>query len=262
MGSLQNKIAFITGGAMGNGAGIARVMAEKGATVILADKNEQVFETAKQIGSAAHAYQVDITDYDRVKEIADQVLVKFGKLDILVNNAGIARFVDVKNLSDELFELHWRVNVLGAWNCTKAFINSMIDRRYGRIVNMSSVTGPRVSDPGMMAYGTSKGAVLALTKTTAMDVARYGITANAIIPGYILTPMVEHSAHETSPGNPQAVIDGIARGVPLGRLGKPEEIGYLAAFLASDEAAYITGAEFLIDGGSTLPETQAMGIKN
>lgn len=137
----------------------------------------------------------------------------------------------------------------------------MIDRRYGRIVNMSSVTGPRVSDPGMMAYGMTKGAVLAFTKTTAMDVARYGITANAIIPGYILTPMVRHSAEESDAEDPQSVIDGIAAGVPLGRLGDPKEIGYLAAFLASDEAAYITGTEVLIDGGSTLPETGAMGLK-
>jgi NAD(P)-dependent dehydrogenase (short-subunit alcohol dehydrogenase family) len=170
--------------------------------------------------------------------------------------------VDVKDMSDEILHFHWRVNVLGTWNCTKALIGHMIARRYGRIVNMSSVTGPRVSDPGMMAYGLSKGAVLAFTKATAMDVARYGITANAILPGYILTPMVRHSAEESNPANPQIVIDGIAAGIPMGRLGEPREIGYLAAFLASDEAAYITGGEFLIDGGNTLPETSAMGLKD
>jgi len=262
MSSLEGKIAFVTGAAMGNGQGIAAVFAEKGATVILADISEKVFDTAAQIGHGAVAFQVDIAKYDEVKKVADQVIARFGRLDILVNNAGVARFVDVKNMSDEIRDFHWNVNVVGCWNCTKAFINQMIGQRYGRIVNMSSVTGPRVSDPGMMAYGMSKGAVLAFTKATAMDVARYGITANAILPGYILTPMVWHSATESDPEQPQRVIDGIAAGVPLKRLGDPREIGYLAAFLASDEAAYITGAEFLIDGGSTLPETSAMGLKD
>jgi NAD(P)-dependent dehydrogenase (short-subunit alcohol dehydrogenase family) len=167
----------------------------------------------------------------------------------------------VKNMDDEILALHWRVNVLGTWNCTKALLGHMIKRRYGRIVNMSSVTGPRVSDPGMMAYGMSKGAVLAFTKTTAVDVARYGITVNAILPGYILTPMVQRSAEESWPADPRNILESIARGVPLGRLGDPREVGYLAAFLSSDEASYITGAEMVIDGGSTLPETAAMGLK-
>ncbi len=259
MAYLKGKIAFITGAAMGNGEGIARVMAEKGATVILADINEAVFETAKSIGENAYAYQVDISDYNKVKEVADQVIAQFGRLDILVNNAGIARMIRIEDMKDDLRDFHYRVNVVGTWNCTKAFIPHMIAAKYGRIVNMSSVTGPRVVDPGMMGYAMSKGAVLGFTKAIAMDVAQYGITCNAILPGYILTPMVQHSAHETDPKNPQRVIDGIAAGVPLGRLGEPKEIGYLAAFIASDEAAYITGTEFLIDGGSTLPETGSMG---
>jgi len=259
MSSLQGKVAFITGAAMGNGEGIARVMAQKGAEVILADINDKVFATAASIGPSAHAYKVDVADYAAVQEVADEVIAKFGKLDILVNNAGIARLIRIDNMSDELRDFHYHVNVVGVWNCTKAFIPHMIKARYGRIVNMSSVTGPRVVDPGMMGYAMSKGAVLAFTKAIAMDVAKYNITANAILPGYILTPMVEHTAHETNPENPQKVIDGIAAGVPLGRLGKIEEIGYLAAFLASDEAAYITGSELLIDGGSTLPETSSVG---
>ncbi len=262
MGTLDGKVAFITGAAMGNGEGIATVMAQKGATVLLVDISDKVHETAKKIGPNAHAYQVDITEYEQVKNAADDAIAKFGHVDILVNNAGIARFIDVRNMDDELRDRHYKINVVGVWNCTKALINHMIDRRYGRIVNMSSVTGPRVSDPGMMAYGMTKGAVLAFTKTTAMDVARYGITANAIIPGYILTPMVRHSAEESCAENPQSVIDGIAAKVPIGRLGKPEEIGYLAAFLASDEAAYITGTEVLIDGALTLPETGAMGLRD
>lgn len=259
MGTLTGKVAFITGSAMGNGEGIARCMAEKGATVLLADINDKVFETAKSIGECAHAYKLDITKYEEVKAAADDAIAKFGHVDILVNNAGVARFVDCRDMSDELRDFHYRVNVCGVWNCTKAFINHMIDRKYGRIVNLSSTTGPLVSDPGMMAYAMSKGAVLAFTKATAMDVAKLGITANAILPGYILTPMVRHSAEETNPDDPQSVIDGIGAGVPMGHLGDPKDIGYAACYLASDEAAYVTGTSILVDGGLTLPETNAMG---
>ena len=153
--------------------------------------------------------------------------------------------IPVNNMDDALRDLHYQVNMVGTWNCVKAFLPHMIERKYGRILNMSSVTGPRVVDPGMMGYAMSKGAISAFTKAIAMDVAKYGITSNAILPGYFLTPMVMHSAQETDPENPQRVLDGIAAGVPLGRFGKPEEIGYLAAFLASDEAAYFTGQEFV-----------------
>ena len=261
-GLLQDKIALVTGAAMGNGEGIARVMAAKGATVILADKNEKVFETAASLGQAATAYQVDVSQYDQVAQMAEQVMAQFGRLDILVNNAGIARMIPVNNMDDALRDLHYQVNMVGTWNCGKAFLPHMIERTYGRILNMSSVTGPRGVDPGMMGYAMSKGAISAFTKAIAMDVAKYGITSNAILPGYFLTPMVMHSAQETDPENPQRVLDGIAAGVPLGRFGKPEEIGYLAAFLASDEAAYFTGQEFVIDGGAGLPETNAMGVVN
>lgn len=260
MGTLDGKIAFITGAAMGNGEGIARVMADKGATVILADVNDKVFETAASIGANARACKVDVSDYSSVKEAADNVIDRFERLDILVNNAGIARMIVIENMDDELRDLHYKVNMVGCWNCVKAFIPHMIEKKYGRIINMSSVTGPRVVDPGMMGYAMSKGAISAFTRAIAMDVAKYGITSNAILPGYFLTPMVMHSASETDPDNPQRVLDGIAAGVPLGRFGKPEEIGYLAAFLASDEAAYFTGQEFVIDGGAGLPETNSMGV--
>ena len=260
MGILEGKTAFITGAAMGNGEGIARVMADKGATVILADINDKVFDTAASIGEKARACKMDVSDYKSVKEAADNVIDRFGQLDILVNNAGIARMIVIENMDDALRDLHYKVNMVGCWNCVKAFIPHMIKRKYGRIINMSSVTGPRVVDPGMMGYAMSKGAVSAFTKAIAMDVAKYGLTSNAILPGYFLTPMVMHSASETDPDNPQRVLDGIAAGVPLGRFGKPEEIGYLAAFLASDEAAYFTGQEFVIDGGAGLPETNSMGV--
>ncbi len=136
----------------------------------------------------------------------------------------------------------------------------MISNNYGKIVIMSSVTGPMVADSGMTAYATTKASLLWFTKALAREVAKDGITVNAICLGYILTPMVEHTAHESNPANPGAVIDGIAAGVPTGRLGNIIEIGDLAAFLASDESSYITGTQIVIDGGSTLPETMAVGV--
>lgn len=261
MNTLEGKIALITGAAMGNGEGIARVMAAKGATVLLADIDDSVFDTAASIGENAFAYRMDVSDPASVNAVAETVLEEFGRLDILVNNAGIARYVDITDMDDARRDLHLNVNAKGTWNCVKAFLPSMTERKYGRIVNISSVTGPRVVDPGMLGYAMSKGAISAFTRAVAIETAKLGITCNAILPGYFLTPMARFGAYETDPDDPQRVLDGIAAGIPMGRFGKPEEIGYLAAFLASDEAAYITGQEFTIDGGNGLPETNVMGVR-
>ncbi len=257
--NLEGKTAFVTGAAKGNGEGIARVLHRQGATVLMADIDPLVQKKAEELKERASAYVLDVSDPHKVQETADEILRTYGKLDILVNNAGIARLIRIDSMDDDLFQHHFKVNVMGIYNCTKAFIPSMLKNRYGRIINMSSVTGPRVADPGMMGYAMSKAAVLGFTKAVAIDTAGYNITVNAILPGYIRTPMVEHTAHETNPADPEKVIAGIAAGIPMGRLGTPEEIGFLAAFLASDEAAYITGSELLIDGGSTLPETTTVG---
>ena len=130
----------------------------------------------------------------------------------------------------------------------------------GSIVNLSSVTGPMVADSGEVAYATTKAAILGFTKSLAAELVEDGIRVNAILPGYIMTPMVEGMANETDSNNPQAVVDGIAKGIPMKRLGTIEELGELAAFLASDESSYITAQGIVIDGGSTLPETMTMGV--
>ena len=136
----------------------------------------------------------------------------------------------------------------------------MIKNKSGKIVNLSSVTGPMVADSGEVAYATTKAAILGFTKALAMELVNEGINVNAIMPGYILTPMVENMAKLSCPENPQSVVDGIAEGIPMGRLGTIQELGELAAFLASDEASYITGQGIVIDGASTLPETKTMGV--
>lgn len=258
---LEKKIALITGAAMGNGKAIASVMAEKGATVILADIHDSVAETAANIGGNAVSYLMDVADDSSVQKTAEDVIAAFGRVDILVNNAGVSRMTTIENLDNGLRDLHYRINVCGPWNCVKAFIPHMMERKYGRIINISSVTGPRVVDPGKAGYALSKGAVSAFTRAIALDAAEYGITSNAILPGYFLTPMSMNSAKQTDPENPERVLKGIVQGVPAGRFGRSEEIGYLAAFLASDEAAYITGQEFVIDGGAGLWETRSMGVR-
>lgn len=263
MGKLDGRIAVVTGGAMGNGAGIGRVMARHGARVVLWDRSDQVFATAEAFsveGLAVSARQVDVTDPEQCRAAADALVADAGRVDILVNNAGVARLCPFDRMGDELRDFHFQVNIHGVWNGCQAVVPAMKRQRYGKIVILSSVTGPMVVDEGMSAYATSKAALIGLTKGLARDLARYGIHVNAICPGYIRTPMVEHSAKESNPDNPEQVMNGIAAGVPLGRLGRPEEVGELAAFLASEEASYITGTHVVIDGGSTLPETMAMGV--
>lgn len=263
MGKLDGKVAVVTGAAMGNGEGIARVLAKHGAHVCLWDIAEKVFETAQSIeseGQRSTPFKVDVTKFEDCRKAVETLIAEHGRIDILCNNAGVARLAKFLDMSDELRDFHFDVNIKGVWNCTKAVLPNMKKNRYGKIVIMSSVTGPMVADEGMTAYATTKAGLLGFTKALAREVAKDGITVNAICPGYILTPMVEHTARESNPANPGAVIAGIAAGVPMGRLGNIKEIGDLAAFLASDESSYITGTQVVIDGGSTLPETMAVGV--
>lgn len=258
MGKLDGRVAVVTGAAMGNGEGIARVMAGHGAFVALWDISEKVVETAKSIQEAGHqaeAFTVDVTKMADCQEATDALIAKKGKVDILCANAGVVRLVSFLEMSDEDRDFQFDVNIKGVWNCAKAVLPNMVANRYGRVVVMSSVTGPIVVDEGEAAYATSKGAVWGLTKSLAREMAAYSITVNAICPGYVRTPMVEAVARQNTPDNPEETFNQIAAGVPLGRLATLEEIGDLAAFLGSDESRYITGTQVVIDGGSTLPET-------
>jgi hypothetical protein len=258
LGRLESKVAVVTGGAMGNGWGISKVFCREGAQVVMLDVSDRVFEAARNFvgqGYKASAHQVDITDYDGVKRVVDERAGTFGRIDILVNNAGIAKLIPFLEMTDEVRDLHFNVNINGAWNCTKAVLPFMVEKNYGRIVNISSVTGPIVADTGETAYAITKSALWGFTKALAMEVVRNNITVNAICPGMIDTPMVRNGVAEFMPDDPQAVIDILASGIPMKRLGSPVDVGELAAFLASDAAGYITGQPFVIDGGSTLPES-------
>lgn len=254
---LQNKVAVITGGAMGNGLGIAKVFLKEGAKVAILDYDEKLTETVNSLNNNVLGYKVDIRDINKVKEAIKDINSKWGNIDILVNNAGVCRLKPFMEMEDELRDFHFDINIKGTWNVTKATLPYM---EKGSIINLSSVTGPLVADSGEVAYATTKAALLGFTKSLAAELAQKNIRVNAIMPGYIMTPMVEGMAKETNKENPNSVVEGIARGIPMQRLGTIEELGNLAAFLASEESSYITATGIVIDGGSTLPETMTMGV--
>ena len=259
----MKRIAVVTGAAMGNGFGIAEKLCEKGCAVMLFDMSEEVYSAEKKLtekGYEAKAFICNITDEENIKKCVSETVEIYGRIDILVNNAGVARLSEFEDTDEEMLDFHLNVNIKGTWKMTQVVVPYMRKNGWGRIIIMSSVTGSMVCDKGYSAYAVTKAGLIGLTKALAREYAEYGITVNAVCPGFILTPNVKRSAAKTCPENPQSVIDGIASGVPMKRLGTPEEVGSLCAFLASEEAKYITGTSNVIDGGNLIPETNVMGV--
>lgn len=265
MKKLEKKIAVITGGVMGNGLGIAKTFLKHGASIIILDYAKELPEVVEKLqleykDQKVRGYIVDIRDKEMLSDIALEVKDEFGSIDILVNNAGVCKLETFANMSDEVRDFHMDINIIGTWDVTKCFLPYIKKNSTSSIINLSSVTGPRVADVGEVAYATTKAALIGFTKALAMELVNDNIRVNAILPGYILTPMVEGIGKDSNPDNPNEVIDGIIKGIPMKRMGTIEELGELAAFLASQESSYFTGAEFVIDGGSTLPETMVVGV--
>jgi NAD(P)-dependent dehydrogenase (short-subunit alcohol dehydrogenase family) len=259
-GRLKGKVAIVTGAAQGIGEGIAKAMAKEEAIVALWDISDKVHKTTKDIrksGSKATSYIVNVAEWSQVEKTLRLILDEFGKVDILVNNAGIARFSLFVDMTDNIRDEAINVNFYGMWNCTKAVIPEMIKREYGKIINISSVTGPRVATAGLTAYAASKGAISAFTRTLALEVAEYGITVNAILPGWIDTPLSEPMAEDLKMDQDEFDI-WLGKSVPMKRMGKTSELGDLGVFLGSDESTYITGQEIIIDGGNTIQEVKTI----
>lgn len=253
---LKNKVAVITGGAMGNGLGIVNIFCKYGAKVYVLDISDELDKLIEE-SPGITGYKVDIKDNKKLKKIIEDISKENGGIDILVNNAGIAKLTPFLDTDDDIRDMQFDVNIKGTWNVTKAVIPYM---KNGSIINLSSVTGSLVADPGEVAYATTKAALIGFTKAIAIEFVNKKIRCNAVLPGYVMTPMVEGIARDTMPQNHETVIAGIAKSIPMKRLGKVEEVGELVAFLASDESTYITGQSFVIDGGSTLPETTSVGV--
>lgn len=260
---LDGKVAIVTGGAMGIGRGIVNVFLKYGAKVIILDNSDQLRNTILELNQKypgnINGYVVDIRKQSVLDACFNEIKNSYGKVDVLVNNAGVCKLASFDSMSEDLRDFHFDINIVGTWMVTHTFL-PLLKINGGAIVNLSSVTGPMVADPGEVAYATSKAAVLGFTKSLAAELVSDRIRVNAIMPGYVKTPMVEGMAKESNGDNPTSVVDGIAMAIPMRRLAEPEEIGELAAFLASQESSYITGQGIVIDGGSTLPETSTMGV--
>ena len=255
---MQNeKVAIVTGASRGLGEGIARALALEGASVGMFSRDTQRLrqlesELAAQDATAV-PFLTDVSDSAQVRQSVEAVLSRFSRIDILVNNAGIAPSIPLVEMTDAARDEVFDVNINGTWNCARAVLPTMIDQRCGRIINVSSITGPMVSGKNLTAYSASKGAMSGFTRALALEVAEHGITVNAILPGTFDTPMMRDIA-ATRSSEPERYLRELGQGMPLGRLGAPEAIGDLAVFLASDRSRYITGAEIVIDGGNVICE--------
>lgn len=245
---LQGKTALITGASRGIGRETALEMARQGANVALVyagntEKAQKVCEEAAALGVRAQIFRCNVADFAQAEECVKQVLAAFGGVDILVNNAGITKDNLLLKMSPEDFSSVLDVNLKGAFYFTKLLYGVFMRKRFGRIINISSVAG-LAGNPGQANYSSAKAGLIGLTKTTARELAARGVTANAIAPGYIETDMTA--------ALPEAVKESILKTVPARRMGTPHDIAALAAFLASDAAGYITGEVIRADGGMCM----------
>jgi len=246
MKKLENKIAVITGAADGLGKAGAIQFAKEGATVLIWDFNEEKGQqTANEINEFGKAEftKVNTADFANVEKATAAAIAKYGRIDILVNNAGITRDASFKKMTSEQWQQVIDVNLTGVFNCTKCISPYMVDNNWGRIINTSSVVA-LYGNFGQANYVATKAGVIGITKTLAREFGRKGVTVNAVAPGFIATEMVKKM--------PENVLKAMEDKVPVGRLGKPEEIANVYAFLASDDAAYINGAVISVDGGITI----------
>ncbi|NPA93030.1 MAG: 3-oxoacyl-[acyl-carrier-protein] reductase [Chloroflexi bacterium] len=243
--SLDGKIAVVTGASRGIGRAIAIELAKRGAAVVVnynraADKAQEVVTAIREAGGQAEAFQADVADFAQAKALIDFAVKTFGGIHILVNNAGITRDNLIMLMKEEDWDAVINTNLKGTFNCSKAAVRPMMRKRWGRIINISSVAGT-IGNPGQTNYSASKAGQIGFTKALAREVASRNITVNAIAVGYIETDIWE--------GVPDEAREQILQMIPLGRKGEPEEVAYAVAFLASDQAAYITGQVIGVNGG-------------
>ncbi len=246
--TLENKVALITGGSRGIGRAIALEFAKRGAAVVVNYNQspaaaEAVVNQIKEAGGKAASFQADVSDFKQAEALVKFTIDTFGDLSILVNNAGITRDQLIMMMPEADWDAVINTNLKSTFNCSKAAVKHMMRKRTGRIINIASVAG-QMGNPGQTNYSASKGGQIAFTKALAREVAARNITVNAIAPGFIDTEILDAMTPET--------LEAALKLVPLGRKGKPEEIAYAAAFLASDEAAYITGQALGVDGGMAM----------
>lgn len=243
MGRFLDKRVLITGGARGIGAAAARLFASEGALLWIWDKDpagEALAESLQTQGYAVSFSQVDISNVAEINAGVEQLIAQASRIDALINNAGITRDKSLLKLSPADWDAVISVNLSGVFHCTRAVVPYMREQQYGRIVSTSSVVGLR-GNFGQTNYAAAKAGIIAMTKTWALELGKYGITANCVAPGFIDTEMTA--------AIPDAVKQHLLAGIPLQRMGKAEEVAEAYAFLASDQAAYISGTCLSVDGG-------------
>lgn len=248
MFSLAGKSALITGGGSGIGQAMAQLFAQQGATVHIMELNEeaarQTVATIAQAGGQAHAHCLDISQQAEVVRVFQQI----EKIDILVNNAGIAHVGNVENTTEADFERVYQVNVKGAYNCLYAAVPLMKAQGGGAILNLASIAAV-VGISDRFAYSMSKGAIFAMTLSVARDYLDAGIRCNSISPARVHTPFVDGFIAKNYAGREEEIFDKLSKSQPIGRMGKPEEVAALALYLCSDEAGFVTGCDYPLDGG-------------
>lgn len=242
---MKNRIALVTGGVGDIGTAICRYLSELGAKVVAADRAEEAHglqwqEEQRKLGCDATFVYADITQFESCEKMIINVEKKIGNIDILVNNAGINRDAQFRKMTLEQWNAVIRTDLDGLFNVTRPVINTMCDHGFGRIINISSVSA-QLGQFGQANYGAAKAGVHGFTKSLAREVARYGITVNTISPGFIESKMVR--------GIPEKIHEQLINQIPVGRLGKAEEIAWAVGFLASERSAFITGANLSVNGG-------------
>ena len=249
MFKLNGKVVLVTGSRRGMGKADAKILAERGAKVVITDLDlgecQKVVEEIKSSGGEALAIQMDVSNQSEVNQTIDKIISKFGRLDILVNNAGIYSPKPFLELTEEEWDKTIDINLKGQFLCAQRAAREMAKNKWGRIINIASVASGQVGVgiAGGAHYTASKGGVIGMSETLAIELAPLGITVNVIAPGAIDTPMIKAAQM------PQEAMEGLLASVPLKRIGKPEEVAHTVAFLASEESSYITGSTIYVDGG-------------